>query len=107
MVLRTIEAVAYAPLIAWYDSSFQHRTGRASALLAKAGEYSYSIYRWHFFFVFEASKFVNDHIMSLAGIYAASAWAVVGYLCMIPIGYLAYRFIESPFLRYRVSYVVQ
>lgn len=105
VLLPTTEALVYATLIAWYDGSFAHRPGRISGLLGKAGEYSYSIYLWHFFFVFELSRFVNDHIMGLSSIYVASAWAMLGYVAMIPIGYLSYRFIESPFLRFRVSYV--
>lgn len=107
IVLPTIEAVTFASLIAWYDTSFRHMSGTFSRWLGKVGEYSYSMYLWHFFFVFEMSRFVNDHVMKLTNLYVTAAWALLGYLLMIPVCWLSYRFIELPFLRFRTQYVVR
>ena len=108
IVLPTIEAVIFSSLIAWYDTSFRHEgAGTFSRWLGKVGEYSYSMYLWHFFFVFEMSRFVNDHVMKLTNLYVTAAWALLGYLPMIPGCWFSYRFIESPFLRFRTQYVVR
>jgi peptidoglycan/LPS O-acetylase OafA/YrhL len=56
IVLPTIEAFFFSALIAYYDSSFRLRDDGLSALVAKIGTYSYSIYLTHFFYVFWMSK---------------------------------------------------
>tara|TARA_R110002095_G_scaffold15555_1_gene19089 strand:+ start:2056 stop:2973 length:918 start_codon:yes stop_codon:yes gene_type:complete len=47
--LPTLEGLAYALIIAWYDNSFVHTHGRISRFVAVIGTYSYSIYLLHFF----------------------------------------------------------
>ena len=106
IILPTIEGVCFGALIAWYDRSFDWRDSRVAALLGKPGDYSYSIYLLHFFFVFRAATFIDQHVMSLSNFYVALAWAAIFYAAMVPIGYLSYRFIEAPFLRARRRYVV-
>jgi peptidoglycan/LPS O-acetylase OafA/YrhL len=71
--MPAIEGLAYATLIAWYDHSFTHSTGRVSRFIALIGTYSYSIYLLHFFIVFKMANFVNDHIFELSNIY----WAIL------------------------------
>ncbi len=105
IILPTIEAVCYAFLIAWYDTSFQPKDTGFSHFLGRIGAYSYSIYLLHFFFVFRAADFIHAHIMDISGFYLALAWALVCFAAMLPIGYLSFRFIESPFLRWRKRYV--
>jgi peptidoglycan/LPS O-acetylase OafA/YrhL len=103
--IPTIEAVAYGLLVAYYDSSFSFRNAGISRVVGAAGAYSYSIYLLHFFFVFRASHFVDDHVIRLSNFYLAAAASLVCFCGMIPIGWASFRFIESPFLRLRVPYV--
>lgn len=105
IVLPTIEGLAYALGIAWYDNSFTHSTTGISAFVGRIGAYSYSIYLLHFFIVFRAARYVNEQLMDLSNFYVACLWAVVFFLLMVPIGYLTFRFIEAPFLQLRRPYV--
>jgi peptidoglycan/LPS O-acetylase OafA/YrhL len=103
IILPTIEGAAFGALIAWYD---QHPlTGRWTYPLQKAGEYSYSIYLLHVFFVFRVADFIHQHVTDISNFYLALPWALAFYGAMAGLGYLSFRFIESPFLRYRVQYV--
>ncbi len=105
IIMPTVEGISWAVLIAYYDNSFKPRNTGVSAFVALAGTYSYSIYLLHPFVVRQAALFVDQHVMDLSSIYAGLLWSVIGFLCMMPIGYLSFRFIESPFLRNRVVYV--
>lgn len=105
--MPTIEGLAYGLLICWYDNSFKHSVGRASRFIALIGTYSYSIYLLHFFVVFRISNAINTHIVNLSNIYIAILFSIVCFLIMVPIGYLSFRFIENPFLRYRTRYIVE
>lgn len=103
--LPTIEGIAYASIIAWYDNSFQHSTGRISRFIAAIGTYSYSIYLLHFFVVFRVSRAIHLYVADLSNIYIAMLFAPLGFLIMVPIGYASHHFIESPFLKLRARYV--
>ncbi len=107
IIMPTIEAVAYAILIAWYETSFQPAVVGISAWIGKIGEYSYSIYLLHFFIVFKAPYFIQKHIMDISNFYVACFWSFITFIGMMPIGYLSYRFIEAPFLKYRKRYIIQ
>jgi peptidoglycan/LPS O-acetylase OafA/YrhL len=104
--LLTIEGFVYAVSIAWYESSFFFSTAGVSRFFGRIGEYSYSIYLLHFFFVFNAARFVNNWIMDISNFYLACLWSVVFLLLMLPVGYLSFRFIEAPFLKLRKRYFV-
>ena len=103
--LPTIEGIAYAIGIAWYDNSFSHSQSGLSRFAGRLGEYSYSIYLLHFFVVFEAAKFVNEQIMSISNFYLACLWAVFFFVLMLLPGYVSFRFIEAPFLKLRKHYI--
>jgi peptidoglycan/LPS O-acetylase OafA/YrhL len=105
IILPTLEGAAYSVLIAYYDTSFKPRNVGLSGIVGKAGAYSYSIYLLHFFIVFQAAEFIDRHIIRLSNFYVACAWSMVCFSMMIPIGYLSFRFIESPFLRMRRRYI--
>jgi len=105
--MPTIEGLAYALLIAWYDNSFQHSTGKVSRFIAQIGTYSYSIYLLHPFVVFRIANAINDHIIDLSNIHVLLLFSILGFLMMVPIGYLSYRFIETPFLRFRTKYIIE
>lgn len=106
IVLPTIEGLAFGLAIAWYDSSFAFRSSGFSSFLGRIGDYSYSIYLLHFFFVFAAARFVNERIADLSNFYVACLWSVAAFACMLPLCYLSFRFLEAPFLRLRKPYVL-
>jgi peptidoglycan/LPS O-acetylase OafA/YrhL len=105
ILLPTIEGIAYAVGIAWYESSFSHSTTGVSRFVGRIGEFSYSIYLLHPFVVFLAARFVNERIMDISNFYLACLWSVVFFLLMMPAGYLSFRFIEAPFLKLRKRYI--
>lgn len=105
--IPVIEGLAYAALIAWYDNSFKHSTGKISRFASTIGTYSYSIYLLHFFMVFEISNAINTHLIDLSNIHLAIVFSTLCFLLMVPVGYLSYRFIESPFLRFRTKYIIR
>jgi peptidoglycan/LPS O-acetylase OafA/YrhL len=107
IVLPTLEGLAFAALIAWYDGSFVHRPGLLSTLLTKCGEYSYSIYLLHVFFVFSAAEWIHVNLMDLSSLYVAFPVSMLAFAAMVPIGYLSMRFIEQPFLKMRRPYFVK
>ena len=105
--LPTMEGLAYAFLIAWYDQSFRHSSGPISRFVAAIGTYSYSIYLLHFFVVFKLAHAINDHLIVIDNFYRAWWVSTLSFCVMIPLGYISYRFFESWFLRYRTRYLVQ
>ena len=105
IVIPSVEAAGYAVLIAYYDTSFRLQNVGLSRLLARIGVYSYSIYLLHFFVVFRAAKFINTHVVDISNFYLACAASAVVFCCMIPIGWLSWRFIEAPALSFRRPYL--
>lgn len=105
IVLPTIEGIAFAVGIAWYDNSFSHSTTGFSRFVGRIGEFSFSIYLLHFFVVFHAARFVNERVMDISNFYVACLWSVVFFLLLVPAGYLSFRFIEAPFLKHRKRYI--
>ncbi|WP_417913495.1 acyltransferase family protein [Candidatus Electronema sp. JM] len=103
--MPTIEGLFYASFISWYDNSFKHSTGKLSRFIALIGTYSYSIYLLHFFVVFRMANFVNDHIIDISNKYLSILFSIPSFLLIIPVCYLSYRFIESPFLLFRTKYI--
>ncbi len=103
--LPTIEGLAYAIIIAWLDTSFSPSTSGISGFIGRIGGYSYSIYLLHFFVVHRFTEFVHEQIMDISNFYLACLWSVFFFLLMVPVGYLSFRFIESPFLKLRRQYV--
>lgn len=102
----TLEGLIYGLLIAWYDNSFSHSQNRISRFAALIGTYSYSIYLLHFFFTGIFFRFLHRHVMPITGFYEALCFSLVGFLLMVPIGYLSFRLIESPFLKLRTRYLI-
>jgi peptidoglycan/LPS O-acetylase OafA/YrhL len=103
--MPTLEGIGYGSIIAWYDNSFQHSTGRFSRFIAAIGTYSYSIYLLQFFFFRMLSVTINSYI-DLSNIHIALLASILAFLPMILIGYLSYRFIETPFFRFRIKYIL-
>lgn len=105
IVMSTIEGLFFGLFISWYDTSFKHSTGGPSNILAKIGEYSYSIYLLHMFFVFSAARFIHENIMDISNFYTALVWALVCFGLTLPIAGASYRFIEMPFMKWRRPYI--
>jgi len=103
IILPTIEAACFAGLIAYYDQSTAFRNAGISRLIATAGAYSYSIYLLHLFVVNHIVHLI-ERFVDLSNFYVALAWAIPAFLAMMPLGYLSFRFIEAPPLRYRRRY---
>jgi peptidoglycan/LPS O-acetylase OafA/YrhL len=106
IILPTVEGLAYAIAIAWYDNSFVHSTAGVSRFIGRIGEYSYSIYLFHAFVVFRMATLINEHVIDISNFYVACVMSAVCFLLMIPPGYLSFRFIEAPFLKLRKPYVI-
>lgn len=104
IIIPTIEGIAYATGIAWYDNSFSHPTSGLSKFIGRIGEYSYSIYLLHFFVVFQAAGFIHERVMNISNFYAACFWSLIFFVLMMVPGYVSFRFIEAPFLKQRKKY---
>ena len=104
ILLPTVEGLAYAIGIAWYETSFTHSTTGVSRFISRIGEYSYFIYLFHFFIVFRVSNMIHQHHLNLSNFYLTCLWAAVVFVGMMPFGYLSSRLIETPFLRLRKPY---
>lgn len=105
--LPTLEGLAYGLLIAWYDNSFQHATGRVSRGIALIGTCSYSIYLLHFFFYEYQLKLLTSLLGPSTGYLQMLAYCVLGFLMLVPMAYLSFKWIESPFLKFRTHYLVE
>jgi peptidoglycan/LPS O-acetylase OafA/YrhL len=105
IVFPTLEGLAYAVGISWYDNSFTHSTSGWSRFIGRLGEYSYSIYLLHFFVVFRAARLVHEHIMDLSNFYVAVLWAILFFVLMVIPGHITFRYVEAPFLKLRRRYI--
>lgn len=103
--MPAIEGLAYGLLIAWYDSSFKHSTGIVSQYISRIGTYSYSIYLLHYFVVFKMASFINFNIVELSNFFLVLLFSILCFLLLVPFAHLSYRFIETPFLRFRTKYI--
>jgi peptidoglycan/LPS O-acetylase OafA/YrhL len=104
VIWPTVEAVAYAILIAWYDRSFTFSNVGLPSAIAKIGQWSFSIYLLHFFFVWPAIAWLQTHYGQAQNFSTIAFWAVAGFGLMLIPAALSFRYIESPFLRFRRSY---
>ncbi len=105
--LTPIEGFAFAMLIAWYDNLKTHQTGRISNFIALIGTYSYSIYLFHYFCVGLYAYLIDHFICELTNIYLSLLFAFFSFFLMVPVGYLSFKFVESPFLKYRKIYFLK
>ncbi len=105
IALPTIEGIGYACAIALYDGLCKPQDRGFSALLGRIGAYSYSIYLLHFFVVFHLAEATTRWLGPNPNFAACTAIATLAFVAMTPIGWLSYRFLESPFLRLRKPYL--
>jgi peptidoglycan/LPS O-acetylase OafA/YrhL len=71
---------------------------------SKIGEYSYSIYLLHTFFVFQIAEFIQRNVMDISNFYVALAWSFACFTLMIPVAVISFTYVEAPFLRLRRVY---
>lgn len=105
LFMPAIEALGFASFVLIFDSLQLSEGGFLKSLIQKVGEYSYSIYLLHSFFVFKFAQFIDKNVMVLDNVYIASVWAAIFVVLMLPLGYISFRFLESPFLKYRRRYI--
>jgi peptidoglycan/LPS O-acetylase OafA/YrhL len=101
----SVEGLAAAILIAWYDTSFKFAGGGLSKLIGRIGEYSYSIYLLHVFVVYRAAEFIHRNILDISSFTPALLASLPVFVALLPISFLTMRFIELPALRYRKNYL--
>ena len=106
IIIPTLEGIACAVAISWYDNSFTHGRGRVSQSVTLFGQYSYSIYLLHFFVVGQLAMAIHGHLLNLSNFYVALGASSLCFLAMLPIGHLSFRFVEAPFLRIRTRYIL-
>lgn len=104
IIQPTIEGLAYAIGIAWYETSFTPSTTGVSWFIGRIGEFSYSIYLLYDFFVVPLALFIHRHVSALNNFYWACGWALIAFLPTVLVGYLSFRFLEAPFLKLRKRY---
>ena len=105
ILLPTLEGLAYASAIALYDALAKPADRGWSGLVGKIGAYSYSIYLLHFFVVFQLGDFAARQLGPHAGFWTCTGLATIAFVAMTPIGWLSFRFVESPFLKLRRPYL--
>lgn len=106
IILPTIQGFYYAFLISFYDNNnFNFLKTKISNTISKVGVYSYSIYLWHFFFVFSMPKLINDYFIKIDNLYTALVLSFFSFIPMILLGAISYNVIEKPFLKLRKKYV--
>lgn len=105
VVITLFEGLAYGMFIAWYDGWFRQSDSRWATWVAAIGTYSYSIYLLHFFVVFEMPAFVHTRLFALDNPYVLLLMAIPCFLLLVPLAWASYRWVESPFLRFRRRYI--
>jgi peptidoglycan/LPS O-acetylase OafA/YrhL len=105
IVIPTIEALAYASMIAWYDNSKVILPTTIDRILSKIGEWSYSIYLLHFFFRHVLIVFAGKRIGSDSNFWIALVFATICFAAFLPVAAMSYEFFERRFLRFRRPYL--
>jgi peptidoglycan/LPS O-acetylase OafA/YrhL len=102
--LTTVEGLAYAILVAYYDRSFAMSPTGISGAIAKVGEWSFGIYLLHSLFVANSAHWFDRHVFRINNFYLAFLFGIAEFLVAVAVARLSYRCIEEPFLRFRTAY---
>lgn len=104
--ISTIEAVYFAIMVSWWDTSRPDvPPGRVGRLLVRMGQSSYSMYLLHFFWVYMSARWIHQHVLPMSSPEVGVLLATVVFLLSLPITMLSYRLIEAPFLKIRRPYI--
>ena len=107
IILPSVQGFFYAFLICFYDNNnFSFLKTKKSFFLAKIGLFSYSIYLWHFIFVFEMPKFIDNYIIKLDNLYLTLIFSLPCFILITLLGALSYYIFEKPWLKLRKRYVI-
>jgi peptidoglycan/LPS O-acetylase OafA/YrhL len=107
IILPSIQGFFYAFLISFYDNNnFKFLKTKKSFFLAKIGLFSYSIYLWHFIFVFEMPKLINNYIIKIDNLYLALIFSLPCFILISLLGGISYYILEKPWLRLRKKYIL-
>lgn len=107
IILPSIQGFFYSFLISFYDNNnFKFLKTKKSFFLAKIGLFSYSIYLWHFIFVFEMPKIINNHIINLDNLYLVLIFSLPCFILISFLSGISYYIVEKPWLRLRKKYIL-
>jgi peptidoglycan/LPS O-acetylase OafA/YrhL len=101
----SFEGLSFAILIAWYDRSFNMPNTGLSQMIARIGQWSYSIYLLHFFFVWKFVGWIDRSIFAVDRFDQVLALTLIAFPLMLIPAAFSYRFIEHPFLKRRIKYL--
>jgi len=105
IILPTIQGFFYAFLISFYDNNnFKFLKTQKSFFLAKIGLFSYSIYLWHFMFVFKIPEVINDHLIKLDSLYLTLLFSLPCFMATALLCSISYYALEKPWLKLRKKY---
>jgi peptidoglycan/LPS O-acetylase OafA/YrhL len=107
IILPSIQGFFYAFLICFYDNNnFYFLKTKKSFFLAKIGLFSYSIYLWHFIFVFEMPKLIDNYIIKLDNLYLTLIVSLPCFILITLLSAISYYILEKPWLKLRKRYVI-
>jgi peptidoglycan/LPS O-acetylase OafA/YrhL len=107
IILPSIQGFFYAFLISFYDNNnFKFLKTKKSFFLAKIGLFSYSIYLWHFIFVFEMPKLINNHVINIDNLYLVLIFSLPCFILITLLSGISYYIVEKPWLRLRKKYII-
>lgn len=101
IILPTIEGLAYGCMIAAYDKCRYGLTGPVARATQFIGMISYSIYLWHTSII----ELVAPLTFRGEDMVTASLNALFVFPMIVGFSYLSYRWIETPFIQFRVPYL--
>jgi peptidoglycan/LPS O-acetylase OafA/YrhL len=105
IILPSVQGFFYAFVISFYDNNnFNFLKTKKSFFLAKIGLFSYSIYLWHFIFVFRIPEFINDQITKLNTLYLTLFFSIPCFALIVLLGGMSYYIFEKPWLKLRKKY---
>ena len=105
-IQTTVEAIGWSALVVWYDARTPVKPGVFGRAMAEFGAVSYSVYLLHFYWIFIYSDWLRDQGFPVGNTGAAIVASLAFCVMIFPVSWLCFRYIESPFLKKRVSYTV-
>ena len=107
IILPSVQGFFYAFLICFYDNNnFNFLKTKKSFFLAKIGLFSYSIYLWHFIFVFEMPKLIDNYIVKLDNLYLTLIVSLPCFIIITLLSAISYHILEKPWLKLRKKYII-
>jgi peptidoglycan/LPS O-acetylase OafA/YrhL len=105
IILPSIQGFFYAFIISFYDNNkFIFLKTKKSFFLAKIGLFSYSIYLWHYMFVFAIPELINNYIIKLDNMYLALFFSLPCFILTAMLSGISYYILEKPWLKLRKKY---